>query len=285
MNVKGKLANGLFFPCLYYGKFNQTKVVGPEIIYKYPKIEYTSLVKNFSRETNFKRIKDIFANKSYEKKRPERPDRPERPKREDKSDDDRPPRPERPDRPPRPDKQIFQQFIIRILKKKLYIVLITPHQTEIITGISKENEEELNIKTKDDTKNTKKIMISELFNDTNTHDVFFFSTYDEEDALGGGNRKKYKRQTKKLKIKNKKKSRVSKRYKTYKTYKTKSRTRKLNKKYQAKSRSFSKKYQAKSRSLSKKYQAKPRSLSKKYQAKSRLSKKRKKLLNITHKII
>ena len=279
MNVKGKLANGSFFPCLYYGKFSNAKVVGPEIIYKYPEIEYTSLVENFSRKTNFKRIKDIFANKSYEKKRPLRPDRPERPKREDKSEADRIDRPERPDRPPRPDKQIFQQFIIRILKKKLYVVLITPDKTKIITGISKENEKELNIKTKDD---TEKIMIDNLFEDTTTHDVFFFSTYDEEKALGGGNRKKYKRQTKKLKIKNKKKSRVSKRYKTYKT---KSRTRKLNKKYQAKSRSLSKKYQAKSRTLNKKYQAKSRTLNKKYQAKSRLSKKRKKLLNITHKII
>ena len=257
MNVKGKLANVSFFPCLYYGKFSKTKVVGPEIIYKYPEIEYTSLVENFSRETNFKRIKDIFANKSYEKERPQRPDRPSRPIRKDKSEADRIDRPERPDRPPRPDKQIFQQFIIRILKKKLYVVLITPDKTKIITGISKENEKELNIKTKDD---TEKIMIDNLFEDTTTHDVFFFSTYDEEKALGGGNRKKYKRQTKKLKIKNKKKSRVSKRHKTYQA---KSRTRKLNKKYQAKSRSFSKKYQAK----------------------SRLSKKRKKLLNITHKII
>jgi hypothetical protein len=259
--VKASLFDGSFFPHLYYCKFNKEKVVGPDLIYKYPKIVYKSpdIFNQYTYlEPNYERIKKQFSYGIVRIKRPKRPPRPTHPK--GLSEEDRPPRPKRPDRPPRPGKEILQDFLTRTLNKKLNVILITADgQIKTITELKETN---LTIKTQENKENN--LTFDSLFNE-NTYEVLFFNTYDKDDeqinadadiagiaGIAGGNGNNYKHKTKKLKIKNKKRQITSKKYKGYKGYK---------------------RHQTKSKR------------SKKHQTKSKRSKKRKKLLNITHKII
>ena len=275
VEVKQSLFDGSFFPHLYYSKFDKNNVVGPDLIYKYPEIVINkNLVDsdlNLSfRKPNYEIIKKQFLS-DYSLPRIKRPPRPEpRPTHPSKSEDQRPPRPPRPDRPPRPGKEILQDFLTRTLNKKLNVILITQKdEIKTITALKGKN---LTIKTQD--KKEEVSTIDSLFDDENTYEVFFLNAYEKDADAGiagiaGGNGNNYKHKTKKLKLKNKKIQITSKKYKGYQTKSRRS------KKYQTKSRR-SKGYQTKSRR------------SKGYQTKSILSKKRKirkKLLNITHKII